>query len=393
MTNLIAGITSSRSSPFLAFPLLLALAISAAAQSSRPSLPTIRWDSATVRLIQPQGDYGRMARLRDGSIACVYDCEHKMWIRHSSDEAKSWQEPILVAEDADCWLTNADLLPLQNGALLYFWNERPLLAAKHLGRKAPPGLLTRHFLIRMARSTDQGHSWSKPQTLYTAGTSYDDGCWEPAGIQLPSGEIQVYFSNEARFTDTAEQEIALLRSKDGGQTWSKAETASLRKNYRDGMPAPLVLANGRGMVFGIEDNGYAGERFKPVIVHTSMADNWRSGAVAGDSPRRWGALAEPLDPTWYGGAPFLRKLPSGETLLSYQEGSSGSMRGCRMAVCVGDPDARNFTNKTYPLPTGSRGSQTWSSLFVKDAQTVIAVSSATINGTRGIWAVDGRIMR
>ena len=361
--------------------------------ASGDALPTITWDSATLRLIERGGDYARMARLADGSIACVYDRDRKMWIRHSTDEAMSWTEPILVAEEPECWLTNADLLPLKDGTLLYFWNERPIAAVRHQHRQAPAGLLTRPFLIRMSRSTDSGRTWSKPQTLYTAGLTFQDGCWEPAGLQLPSGKVQVYFSNEGPFPTTAEQEIALLRSRDGGRTWSKAERIALRKDHRDGMPAPLLLAGGRGVVVAIEDNGYAGGVFKPVIFHTSLSDSWRSGVIDGESRKRWGALEEPLAPACYGGAPCLRQLPTGETLLSYQENPTGSLEGCRMAVCVGNRDARGFTNKTYPLPAPTEGKQAWNSLFVKNAKTVTAVSSATLNGVRGIWAIDGRVSR
>jgi hypothetical protein len=354
---------------------------------------TIRWDRGTLRLIQRGADYGRVTRLGDGRVGCVYDVRGRIWIRHSSDEGMHWDEHVLVAEEPDCWLTNADLLTLRDGTLLYFWNERPRAAVAHQHEKAPPGLLTRPFLIRMSRSTDHGRTWSAPRTIYTAGPSYQDGCWEPAGIQLPSGEVQVYFANEFPYPDTAEQEISLLRSHDGGTTWGKAERIAMRANHRDGMPAPLLLQGGRGIVVGIEDNGLAGERFKPVIVYTSLEDNWRSGAVRGDSLHRWSALTEPLEPAWYGGAPCLRQLPSGETLLSYQESEDGGLKRCRMAVCVGDRDARNFTNKTYPLPLGPEGNQAWNSLFIKNARTVVAIMTATVNGTRGVWAIDGRIER
>lgn len=359
--------------------------------TSRASMPTIAWNPASLRLIQRGGDYGRMARLSDDSIACVYDRARKMWIRHSTDEGMTWKDAILVAEEPGCWLTNADLLPLKDGTLLYFWNERPMTAVSYQHKQAPPGLLTRPFLIRMARSTDLGRTWSKPQTLYAAGVRFEDGCWEPAGLQLPSGEVQVYFSNEGPFPNTADQEIALLRSRDSGKTWSQAERVAMRKGHRDGMPAPLLLANGKGIVVAVEDNGYAGESFKPVILYTSMTDGWRSGVVEGDSPHRWGALAEPLAPAWYGGAPCLRGLPSGETLLSFQESPDGTLARCRMAVCIGDPDARHFTSKTYPFPQGPQGNQAWNSLFVKTASTVTAVSAATVNSVRGIWAIDGHI--
>ncbi len=371
--------------------LLGSLDVAVAQPASRPALPTISWEASTLQLVQAGGDYGRMVQIGAGRVACVYDTWGKMWIRHSLDEGKTWQEPILVAKAAGCWLTNAELLVLQDGSLLYFWNERPLKAVAAQGAASQPGESARRFLIRMARSEDGGRSWSPGRTLYAAGSRYGDGCWEPTSLLLPSGEIQVYFSNEAPFTKTEEQEIALLRSLDGGSTWSKAERIAFRKGHRDGMPVPVLLAGGGGIAVSIEDNGYAGERFKPVILHTSLADNWRSGPIGGESPHRWGALAEPLKAGWYGGAPCLRRLPSGKVLLSYQEGADGGMDRCRMAVCVGDADARNFGHKTYPLPLGPKGNQLWNSLFVKDARTVVAISTATVKGVRGLWAVEGTV--
>ncbi len=368
--------------------------------SSQPrALPTIEWDASTLQLIEPGGDYARMVRLGDGAIALAYDRGGKLCVRRSTDEGRTWAEPVFVAEEADCWLTNSELLALRNGELLYFWNERPRAAVAHQHEPAPPGKLSRPFLIRMARSADGGGTWSAPQTLYTAGPSYEDGCWEPAGIELRGGdrdgEVHVYFANEFPFQHTAEQEISLVRSRDGGRTWSRAERVAMRNRHRDGMPAPLLLADGRGIVVAVEDNGLSGnDRFKPAIVHATLEDNWRSGAVDGNSPRRWPALAEPLPANWYGGAPCLRQLSSGETLLSYQESEDGTLAAARMVVCIGDENARGFTNTTYPLADASAApGQHWNSLFVKSDDTVTAVATATIKGRRGIWTIDGRVRR
>jgi hypothetical protein len=373
----------------LFLPVLLLAGCAAAARG----VPTIEWDPASLQLIAPGGDYARMVRLADRSIACAYDRDGKLWITRSNDEARTWSDPTFVAEEPECWLTNSELLVLRSGDILYFWNERVRAAVMHQHAPAPPGLLTRPFRIRMSRSTDHGRSWSPPQTLYTAGPSYQDGCWEPAGIELPGGEVHVYFANEFPYQSTAEQEISLIRSRDSGRTWSDRECVAMRMGHRDGMPAPLVLAHGRGIVVAIEDNGLSkSDRFKPAIVHTSLEDNWCSGPVGGDSPRRWSALAEPLPAHHYGGAPNLRQLPSGETLLSFQESADGTLAAARMVVCVGDERARTFTNKTYPLAeVGAQPAQLWNSLFVKNATTVTAVATATIDGTRGIWKIDGRV--
>jgi hypothetical protein len=377
-------------------PLFLAMLCCVAAAPIPARGITIQWDASTLRLIEADADYPRMARLADGKLACAFDRDRKMWLKISPDGAKSWGKPILVASQNGSWLTNASLLPLQNGSLLYFWNDRPMDAVRHEHHRAKPGILTRPIRIRMARSNDNGQTWSGPVTLYAGGPTFQDGCWEPAGLQLPAtdqkpGEVQVYFSNEFPYQTTDEQEISLLRSFDSGKTWSKAERISMRKGHRDGMPSPLLLADGKGIVVAIEDNGVSGGRFKPSIVFTPIADNWHSGAVAGDSVNRWGALQPPLDAHWYAGAPFLAALPSGRTLLSFQESAEGLLDRCRMVVCIGDLSAKNFANKTHPFPADPSGNQAWNSLFVKDANTVIALSTATIKGRRGVWMIQGKV--
>lgn len=378
-------------------PLVTCVALPFALLAQAPDLPstplpTIAWDAASARLIAAGGDYGRMVRLGDGRVACVYDRDRQIWIRHSPDGGEQWGEPIRVAVEPECWLTNADLLPLADGRLLYFWNERPIAAVRRGNRPAPPGQTGRPFRIRVAISTDHGETWSEPRTLYEAGESFGDGCWEPAAVQLRSGEVQVYFANEGPYRESDEQEITRLRSRDGGATWGPPERVAYRPGHRDGMPAPLVLLDGRSVVVAIEDNGLAGDRFKPVIVRVPGEGDAPPAPESGESPDRWGALAEPLDPSWYGGAPGLRRLPSGLTLLSYQESPDGSLEHSRMAVCVGDRHVRGFTNKTYPLPDATAGPQLWNSLFVRDAEVVTAVLTATIDGVRGIWAVDGRVI-
>ncbi|MFO0909050.1 MAG: sialidase family protein [Isosphaeraceae bacterium] len=353
------------------------------------TLPSVEWDAKTVRLVAEGGDYGRIVRLHDGRTASVFDRQRKMWFQAGDASATKWDPPVLVAEDPDCWLTNAELLVLRDGTMLYFWDERPLEAVRRQREKLPPGALTRPFRIRLARSRDGGRTWTVPTTVHTAGPLFGDGCWEPAAIQLPSGEVQVYFADESLFTKSNEQEIARRCSRDAGATWGPAERVSLRDRHRDGMPAPLILADGT-IVVAVEDDGLSGD-FKPAIVRVSPAVGAAPEVVDGASPNRWGALAKPLPAWWYAGAPCLRRLPSGLTLLSYQESAFGGLARCRMAVCVGDRHARNFTNKTYPLPLGPRGNQAWNSLFVKDEKTITAVLTATVNGVRGTWAVDGRL--
>ena len=323
-----------------------------------------------------------MARTRNGEMILVYDQDRTIWVRHSRDDGKTWGAPIQVATWTHGLLTNAELLPLRSGALLCLYNARPDREAGH------------PFAICLARSHDNGRTWQPPAPLYEAGNTFADGCWEPAAVELPGGEVQVFFANESPYRASAEQEITLLRSRDGAaRTWGHPETISFRAGSRDGMPVPVVLRGGRGIAVALEDNGLSGN-FKPVIVFTSLADNWRSGPVSGQSPRRRGALRVPLAPGVYAGAPCLRQMPGGETLLSFQQSDGGDLKNAQMVVCVGDARARNFDNPSRPFPftPGGAAAQLWNALFIKNRRTVCALSTTAINGVRGVWSIDGRLV-
>ena len=342
----------------------------------------LEWDKSTLTLIQQDAVYGRMMRLQDGAITTSYDLDGKVWVRHSRDEGKTWQKPIFVADWPHGTLTNIELLQLKSGSLLCFYNARPRKS------EAP----AQPFAIGMTRSEDGGQSWQKPTTLYSAGTDFSNGCWEPIAIQLPTGEIQLYFANESPYRTSAEQEITLMRSQDNGRTWGAPETVSFRAGSRDGMPVPIVLSNGAGIAMAIEDNGLSGN-FKPVIVATTTQDNWRSGAVDGKSSRRWSALQTPLAPSIYAGAPYIRQMPTGETILSFQQSGNGDLNKARMVVCIGDERARNFAGASEPFPVTPDASQLWNSLFVKNRDTITAISQTTIKGVRGVWSIDGKLVR
>ena len=220
--------------------------------------------------------------------------------------------------------------------------------------------------------------------LYRAGTRFEDGCWEPAALRMPNGEIRLVFANEGPYTHSNEQEITMMTSRDDGRTWGNAEKVSFRPGARDGMPVPILDASGRGMLMAIEDSGLNGQ-MKPAIVAVALGR-----AALPESPYRWPALAEPLPADVYAGAPYLVRMPNGTTLLSIQ--STDGRRAARMVVYCGDRNARGFRNPSEPfeLPRDVKG--LWNSLAVKSRDTVIAVSTTTLHGKRGVWAVDGRVV-
>ena len=62
-----------------------------------------------------------------------------------------------------------------------------------------------------------------------------------------------------------------------------------------------------------------------------------------------------------------------------------------MVVYLGDNHAKNFAAKSVPFAIASDVGGKWNSLFVKNATTVTAISSTTIDSVRGLWAVNGQV--
>jgi hypothetical protein len=335
---------------------------------------TLHWDRGTLTLVAKGGNYGRMIRLADGRVLCAFGRASKICISLSADDGRTWTAPRVVATCAHGKAANAEPLQLANGWVLVCYNERPV-DGKH------------PFAICIAASRDGCRTWRAHARVYEAGLKWENGCWEPAALQLPSGEVQLFFANEGPYRQSREQEISLVRSADNGLTWCAPRRVAFRSGYRDGMPVPLLLAGGKGIVIAIEDN-QRGRKLQPSIIFTSVEDNWGQPFAGADSPRRWRANVPPLPPQVYAGAPYLRQFPSGETVLSCQ--SDEGRREPVMVVYLGDADARNFRGPTVPFPTDAGKAGKWNALFVKNATTVTAISNTTIKGVTGLWAIDGR---
>ena len=362
------------------------LCLSAATGQAQTYLDGVRvcWDYKT-QLFLNGGVYSRLKMLSNGTLACVYSAGNDVYIRLFRNNR--WSSAVMVASDSRGrhYYTNSELLELADGRLMYAWNARP-----HSGTGEPTKIMA-------AYSFNRGSKWMGEQTLYVAGTAGGDGCWEPAMMQLPSGEVQLFFANEHN-VGGGRQNITMMRSTDNCATWGSPEVVSFRDTSRDGMPVPLLLQNGKDMVFAIEDNGLNGN-FKPVIIHSTVEDNWRGGVVGGSSSHRWSALAQTdaLAAGVYAGAPYIIQLSSGETLLSCQSSEGrASVDYPIMQVYVGNAVAKNFCGRSTPFPfVGETQTQVqWCALEQTDSATVMATSSVTNRASQnGIWIVSGHLLR
>jgi len=347
----------------------------------------IVWDYATLKKVSAStpatkyAGYARMIQLADKTLLSIYESDGNIVVTKSADLGSSWSAPISVALKADgINMSVPDILQLSDHSLLACYNGRPYLIDP-----------SRKFNIKTKKSIDGGLTWTDEKLLYEAGYQFENGCWEPSAIQLPSGEIQLFFANEGPYTKSDEQNISLLRSADNGLNWTKEpEMVSFRATKRDGMPVPLLLNNGQDIAFAIEDNGTG--NFKPYIIKNTLQENW-ANTVNGDSKNRTYALAEKVGDQIYAGAPYLRQLKTGETILSYQgtEGRVNKMDFADMKVVVGNSSATNFSHKSTPFIIPDDKSCLWNSLCILDDNTIIAVTSTNAYSNNSeIWMVKGK---
>jgi hypothetical protein len=358
------------------FLLALFLATTVVQAAPKP-IQSISWNAkAAVRI--SEGTYGRIIRLKNRALLCCYESRGCSYVKRSTDEGHIWSEATLVREMTGSNAANPELLQLKSGRLWLFYNGRP-----RDGRQK--------FIIGACSSDDNGATWTlREKPIFEAGTEAGVGCWEPAALQLPSGEIQLFFANELPFPENDDQEISLMRSRDNGDTWGAAQRVCYRAGHRDGMPVPLLLKDRRTIALSIEDNGLLpGNILQPAVVSSPRKAGWKE-SIDGNSPRRWSAPALPRGV--YGGAPYLVKLPSGETLLSCQS-TEGNRKEPQMVVYIGDAGARHFGQKSIPFELPDNVGGLWNSLFVKNDDTITAVTATTIDGQRGLWAIDGHIER
>lgn len=352
---------------FLFISILVTL--SALADGEAPySGSRIFWDSSTRSTVFGNGGYARICELQDGRLmAC---CESNgINIAFSTNKGSSWSSPQKIVSNSNN-TPNAvpDLIQLKDGTIIVAYNPRP----------NTPYTTDRKFGIRCKRSTDNGATWSQEIFVYDAQHTFEDGCWEPSMLELPSGELQLYFANEGPFTSSGEQEISMCRSFDGGQTWGNAQRICFRAGFRDGMPVPVLLKDEQTIVVAIEDNGWGYGNFYPTTVRCPLSKNWNNYWVNASSSNRQKPFDYSYCPGATGGAPYLCVLPWGETVLSWQSthnhGSNNSM-----LVAIGDENAQNFKGMRNPFVVPESQSCLWNSVCSIDTGIVVAVGG--INGS------------
>lgn len=329
----------------------------------------IYWDISSKKNLFSSGNYARIIPLQDGRLMAVAESGGGISACYSNDKGGIWSSPeLIIRSAAQLPYAVPDAIQLSNGDIVVGYNPRP----------SQPYSDDRLFGIRCIRSTDNGKTWSAPIFIYDATKTFEDGCWEPCFLELPSGELQCYFANENNFRTNNDQEISMCRSFDGGLTWGEATRICYSNGSRDGMPVPILTENGEIVVI-VEDNGWPGyDRFRATTVRCSLEDNWTNW-VDRNSPKREMIFANAADKAFVSAAPYIRRLGKDETIASWQ-GDRGERQGMgeeryEMSVGVGDADGRNVKAIVSPFGLSTEQHGLWNSVTALDDGTIFALSS------------------
>lgn len=330
----------------------------------------IAWDHGTFRemtsaavenkgYVERELHYPRIKALSDGTLLMSFMNDHFGWdafVRRSEDGGRTWSDARMVrqrfdarssAGDDQMVFVNPDFIELLDGRILlaYQWRYKK-------GYNDIPNT-NENCGIEIMFSDDGGRTFSEPRSIYTG------RCWEPAMLQLPSGEIQMYITDSSQTRDGVSQPCTIvIRSFDGGATWQGKESCSYRDGEiisrtfddrctADGMPSGVWLDEGYGIAVPLEvwSGKYKLDQ-TPVIVRTDAATNWRSD----QSIRREGGPEYPykkqLNKDFVGFGPYSTKLPTGEMIV-LSNGVYKDEQG--MWVFVGDKRADNFHFATSPF--------------------------------------------
>ncbi len=325
--------------------------------------------------------YPRIKRLGNGSLLMVFmnaQYGYNIYTRKSYDDAKTWSDASLVRKQYNeaSPTSTTDKVVFACPDFIEFEDGEILLAYQWRYNSAYSSVTYTNIScgIEVMRSYDYGETWETPVKMYFGRN------WEPSFIKLPSGELQMLFTDSHEVTEAGKSRpcVSMLRSFDKGISWQGKEVCSYEdaivlsrivdsNGTYDGMPVGKYLANNNGIAYACESWGIDQT---PWIVHSSVENNWIYNdfdyATGGPGPdRRW-----LLHENFKGHAPYMEVLPTGDVVVL----SNGQYNGVSgIWTFLGQENAKNFSYASSPF------SGWWGSIAYIGSNEVISVANYDYN--------------
>ena len=365
-----------------------------------------------------RGGYPRVHRLNDGRLMMCYSLSANNYIKYSDDNGLTWSEEAKVvmryfveenaAGKAKVHAANPEFAqlsennPYKPGRIIFACNYRPM----NPDPKATGDNRFRSsvfpYTIAIKTSDDKGETWSAMKHVYKSeiwAKNALSGCWEPFVLELPDGTVQIYFADETPYWNKGSkwQNISVIESKDGGDTWSGPRVVSQNGNGRDGMPVVVLLDD---MIYVAIETSEEGTRLFPAVVMSTVEDNWRE-PVLKDSPGRFHPFRKSLkSDVAYSGAPYIITTDN-YVVYSYQiadasddkKDNDSKHAAMEVQVCpkseVKNGVFSSMRAATRPIDVDQwTETAVWNSLCDLGNDEILAVSQ--YNGW--VWLVRGKIM-
>ncbi len=243
-----------------------------------------------------------LVRLRNGDLLCVFYAGYghislpnerlprgaRICAVRSRDNGETWGPPQVVA-DTPWDDRDPHICQLSDGTVICNWFT--YYAGSPTKR---PGEGTRYKEIWLARSRDNGQTWGEPELIPSTANDYY-GVGGPIR-ELPGGTLLMPVYRE--LPDPLRVWTAMIRSEDGGKSWSKPYMVDADNDDND-EPDVVALPDGRLLC----------------VMRSNHGENIMWQSVSRDGGRTW-TKSTPIG--FAGHAPYLLRTSQGVLLCAHR---------------------------------------------------------------------------
>jgi sialidase-1 len=240
------------------------------------------WSKKDKLVVKQEGTMNVMSvsllRMQNDEIALFYLKKNSMsdcipYMRISTDEAKTWSEPIQCISDRKGYfvVNNNRVIKLKNGRLLMPAAYHPVPEGGVWGKGSDLGHIYCYY------SDDYGRTWRPGKEV----PNPDDMlAQEPGVVELKNGDILMYIRNDTGFQ-------YLSYSKDKGETWSPAEKSNIKSPLS---PASMARVPSTGDLLMVWNNrSVIGEQYRKrspfnIAISKDEGKTWTNIKTIEDDP-------------------------------------------------------------------------------------------------------------